>query len=90
MHLGCHELINTAAVIVFLDLEKAFELASPAAILSSLVSKGVEGHLLKLIKGYSLHHRDRAKFQGLTSDYKELENELPREVSSAHSLSTYV
>ena len=37
---------NRPAVAVFLDLEKAFELASAHAILAALVQKGVRGMLL--------------------------------------------
>ena len=35
-----------AAAVAFLDYEKAFELASPAAILFPLVNRGVKGNLL--------------------------------------------
>ncbi|XP_066953335.1 uncharacterized protein [Macrobrachium rosenbergii] len=38
------------AVVVFIDFEKAFELASPAAVLHSLMKKGVKGHLLAWTK----------------------------------------
>ena len=34
------------AIAVFLDLEKAFELASPAAIMEALIKKGIRGRML--------------------------------------------
>ena len=69
---------SKAAVVVFLDLEKAFELASPAAILHSLVQKGVKGDLLAWAKNYSLNRQARVKFQGEISTYKTLENGTPQ------------
>ena len=46
---------NKVAMVVFLDLEKAFELASPAAILSSLRQKGVKGDFLAWAKNCTLN-----------------------------------
>ncbi|XP_064083918.1 uncharacterized protein LOC135199693 [Macrobrachium nipponense] len=40
------------AIVVFLDLEKAYELASAAAILEALADKAVKGNLLAWAKGY--------------------------------------
>ena len=69
---------NKAAIAVFLDLEKAFELASPAAILHSLTLKGVKGHLLAWTKNYTINRQARVKFQGEISSYKVLENGTPQ------------
>ena len=44
-------------LVVFLDLEKAFELASHNAILTALVEKGVRGKLLAWLRDYLLHRR---------------------------------
>ena len=57
------------AIAVFLDLEKAFELASPHAILASLAGKGVRGRLLAWLRDYLHHRRARVKFQGHKSSY---------------------
>ena len=65
-------------VIIFLDLEKAFELASPHAILTALVGKGVRGHLLAWLRDYLQHRRARVKFQGQRSSLRELENGTPQ------------
>ena len=54
---------NKAAIIVFLDLKKAFELASLAAFLDSLLQKRLKGDLA-WAKKYSLNRRARVKFQG--------------------------
>ncbi|KAK3886584.1 hypothetical protein Pcinc_009232 [Petrolisthes cinctipes] len=42
-------------VAVFIDLEKAFELASPHAILDSLVKKGVRGRMLAWLRDFLQH-----------------------------------
>ena len=65
---------NKKATVLFLDLEKAFELANPAAILETLVEKGAKGRLLHWIKNNVLRRRGRVKFQGVISDYKQLHN----------------
>ncbi|XP_076059544.1 uncharacterized protein LOC143036181 [Oratosquilla oratoria] len=57
------------AIVVFLDLEKAFELASPHAILAALVRKGVMGRMLAWLRNYLQHRRARVKFQGLKSSF---------------------
>ena len=69
---------NKKATVLFLDLEKAFELANPAAILETLVKKGAKGKLLHWIKNNVLRTRGRVEFQGLVSDYKQLHNGTPQ------------
>ncbi|XP_076042108.1 uncharacterized protein LOC143026006 [Oratosquilla oratoria] len=66
------------AIVVFLDLEKAFELASPHAILAALVRKGVMGRMLAWLRDYLQHRRARVKFQGLKSSFQRLENGTPQ------------
>ena len=66
------------ATVLFLDLEKAFELTNPAAILETLVEKGAKGKLLHWIKNIVLRRRGRVKFQGVASDYKQLHNGMPQ------------
>ena len=67
-------IVGKAAAVAFLDYEKAFELASPAAILFSLVNRGVKGNLLAFNKYYLQNRQARVKFQGIVSSYKNLEN----------------
>ena len=66
------------AAMPFLDYEKAFELASPAAILISLVNRGIKGNLLAFNKNYLINRQARVKFQGTVSSYKNLENGTPQ------------
>ncbi|XP_076041976.1 uncharacterized protein LOC143025848 [Oratosquilla oratoria] len=66
------------AIVVFLDLEEAFELASPHAILAALVRKGVMGRMLAWLRDYLQHRRARVKFQGLKSSFQRLENGTPQ------------
>ncbi|XP_076041806.1 uncharacterized protein LOC143025691 [Oratosquilla oratoria] len=66
------------AIVVFLDLEKAFELASPHAILAALVRKGVMGRMLAWLRDYLQHRRAMVKFQGLKSSFQRLENGTPQ------------
>ena len=67
-----------AAAIAFLGYEKAFELASPAAILFSLVNRGVIGNLLAFNKYYLQNRQARVKFQGTVSSYKNFEIGTPQ------------
>ena len=69
---------NGKATAVFIDFEKAFELASAAAMLYSLVQKNVKGHLLAWTKNYSTNREARVKFQGHISEYKEMQNGTPQ------------
>ena len=66
------------AVAVFLDLEKAFELASPHAILAALAGKGVRGRLLVWLQDYLQQRSARVRFQGHRSSFRELENGTPQ------------
>ena len=43
-----------ASIVVFLDFEKAFELANPTTILFSLVGKGGKGNLPARVKNYTI------------------------------------
>ncbi|XP_068233422.1 uncharacterized protein [Palaemon carinicauda] len=69
---------ESQALVVFLDLEKAFELASAAAILISLVRKRVTGHLLSWVQEYTQGREARVTFQGATSPFLPLENGTPQ------------
>ena len=60
------------ALVICMDLEKAFELASAPAILENLVNKGVKGDLLAWTKQALSNQKARVKFQGITSEYKNL------------------
>lgn len=66
------------SIIVFLDLEKAFELVSPVTILETLVKKGVEGRLLGWVKSYISNRRISVTFQGYKSTAYDLQNGTPQ------------
>ncbi|XP_076059543.1 uncharacterized protein LOC143036180 [Oratosquilla oratoria] len=53
------------AIIVFLDLEKAFELVNPSAMLTYLVEKGIAGNLLAW--SVKSRHECTVKTDGLES-----------------------
>ena len=65
-------------VIIFLDLEKAFELASKLAICEMLVHKGVKGKLLSWISDYLTDRTAQVRFQSKYSDKKVFENGTPQ------------
>lgn len=66
------------AVAVFLDLEKAFEIASATTILAILAEKGVGGRLLRWIGDYLEGRQAAVRFQGHTSRTLHLENGTPQ------------
>lgn len=68
----------TATIIIFLDIEKAFELANPFAIADILARKGIKGNLLSWIYDYLTDRTARVKFQGQYSEHKHLENGTPQ------------
>jgi len=48
---------------VFLDLEKAFELARREVIVHILTSRGISGKILSWTNDYLLHRKARVRFQ---------------------------
>ena len=69
---------NQPAVVVFLDLEKAFELASPSAIADALAARGVKGRLLRWTYDYLSDRTARVRFQGQNSSLQVFENGTPQ------------
>lgn len=65
-------------VIVFLNLETAFELAWREVIISNLVCKGITGKLLAWSNDYLLDRKARVRFQGRYSNIKVFENGTPQ------------
>ncbi|XP_045117656.1 uncharacterized protein LOC123508188 [Portunus trituberculatus] len=63
---------------VFLDLEKAFELADESVILALLAAKGVKGHLLRWIQDYLSDRKASVRFQGKTSTLHLHEHGTPQ------------
>lgn len=85
---------NHLAIIVFLDLDKAFELASPNAIANALAARGVRGRSLKWAHDYLRNRTPKVRFQGhhsLTLTFKNVRHALgrgfePRLVQRAHGV----
>ena len=69
---------NSEAIAVFLDLEKAFELASPAAMLDAFVKKGVRGRMLAWLEDYLQGRRSRVRYQGTSSTYRAFDLGTPQ------------
>lgn len=59
--------IRDGKSLIFLDLEKAFERASPEAILSTLANKGIEGRLLGWLGDFFRDREALVRFQGHSS-----------------------
>ncbi len=77
------------AVVIFLDMEKAFELANARAILTALAKKGVAGKLLAWVKDFLTGRKARVQFQGRLSDYATFENGTPQgSILSPHLFNT--
>lgn len=69
---------DTKAVVIFLDMEKAFELANAKAILTALARKGVGGKLLQWTKDFLTGRRARVRFQGRLSQAMQFDNGTPQ------------
>ena len=72
-----------SSAIVFLDLEKSFELANPAAILNNLANRNVKGKLLSWIKKILTERKANLKYQGAISDTMPLKTAHLKAVPSA-------
>ncbi len=64
--------------VVFLDLEKAFELANADAILYELAGRQVSGRMMAWIEDFLTNKTARVKLQNVYSDYKPMENGTPQ------------
>ncbi len=64
--------------VVFLDLEKAFELANREVITSQLAERGVRGKLLAWILDFLTNRTATVKFQEKHSEMREFDNGTPQ------------
>ena len=67
-----------SCVAVFVDLEKAFEMANKNVILSTLAKLGVKGKLLAWIKDYLTDRRGYVTIDGFKSEAHDFENGTPQ------------
>ena len=65
-------------LVIFLDLEKAFELASPSIILYELAKLGVKGKLLRFLQDYLSERKGYVSFEGFKSHLTDFENGVPQ------------
>ena len=69
---------GTKCVAIFVDLEKAFEMANKNVILSTLVTLGVKGKLLAWIQNYLSDRKGYVTIDGSKSDTHDFENGTPQ------------
>uniref|UniRef100_A0A0P4W178 Reverse transcriptase domain-containing protein n=1 Tax=Scylla olivacea TaxID=85551 RepID=A0A0P4W178_SCYOL len=72
------EVNNRPAIIVFLNLKKAFELASLTTITDRLAARGVSGRLLSWTHDYLSDRKDKERFQRHVSNNHQFENSTPQ------------
>lgn len=65
-------------VIAFLDLKSAFDTANKEVILDQLIEFGVQGNLLRWIRGYLCNRTSQVLFHGACSVYREFELGTPQ------------
>ena len=67
-----------AAFAVFIDLEKAFELADITTILHLLAERDIEGNMLGWIASYLSSRQARVRYQGQYSGMQTFQNGTPQ------------
>ena len=70
--------LSPTSVVAFLDLKSAFDVANKEIILDQLVEFGVQGHLLRWIRGYLCNRVSRVLFKGACSSYEQFELGTPQ------------
>ena len=70
--------IKQKPIAVFLDLEKAFELANKLAITDKLIERGVRGRMLAWLADYLTDRSACVRFQGAYSEKLMFENGTPQ------------
>ena len=78
------------ATAVFLDLEKAFELANRDAIIDAMVDSGLKGKLLGWCRDFLTDRRARVCFQGKMSEYRTFANGTPQGSSLSPTLFNFL
>ncbi len=70
--------LSPTSVVAFLDLKSAFDIANKEIILDQLVDFGVQGNLLRWIRGYLCNRTSRVLFRGACSSYERFELGTPQ------------
>ncbi len=78
------------AIAVYIDLEKAFELANKHMILHELVRAGAQGKLIQILSDYLSNRRASVTFQGRSSPTIVFENGTPQGSALSPTLFNYL
>ncbi len=81
---------NTEAIAVYIDLEKAFELANKEMILRELIKAGAKGKLIQILRDYLSERRATVTFQGSSSPTVDFENGTPQGSALSPTLFNYL
>lgn len=69
---------NKRSAALFLDIEKAYEMANRSAILDIMAKEGIKGKLLGWISHFLLNRKGSTSFQGHQSSIRTFENGTPQ------------
>ena len=83
-HVGVGKLNNKECIAVYIDLEKAFELAHPLVVAHEASKLGIKGNMLAYIVDYLSDRKGTVKFQGSKSQVKDFDLGTPRVVVYHH------
>ena len=77
-HIGVGKLNNKECIAVYIDLEKAFELAHPLVVAHEASKLGIKGNMLAYIVDYLSDRKGTVKFQGSKSQVKDFDLGTPQ------------
>ena len=81
---------DKGSTAIFIDLEKAFELSNPTIMLTSLISAGIKGNLIKWLQNYLSDRKATLLFQGAKSDTSNFDNGTPQGSTLSPTLFIYL
>ncbi|XP_042891046.1 uncharacterized protein LOC122265711 [Penaeus japonicus] len=70
--------LSSTSVVAFLDLKSAFDIANREIILDQLVDFGIQGNLLRWIRGFLSNRASCVMFRGFCSSYELFELGTPQ------------
>ena len=79
-----------SAALVLIDIEKAFEMASPIVVLQVLANAGIGGKMLAWLRDFLADRSGRVKFQNACSTTKNFHNGTPQRSCLSPTLFSYV
>ena len=81
---------RSGVLAVFLDIEKAFDMANPTAILTGLVKAGVRGRTLNWVKDFLTNRRAFLRYQGGLSHTADFHNGTPQGSTLSPTIFNYL